>query len=207
MVKGRITLVGSGVVGEIVRVFITDENLSGKPSLAATAVVDQDGKWSAPISLVPNHLLKIEVAFVDNVGNESEKVFFGYIIFLSRALQEKPEEVPKPRGTVYRYVELSIPFPENAEVEFKVPKSWLEETNIDSKTVRLARYDNRWIELPTTQHKEDNSFAYYRAPVQTSSTFAIIGEEMTFPFFEILALVLIAGGAISYVFFSRLKRD
>jgi hypothetical protein len=206
VVRGRVTLVGEGVAGDLLRVYITDENLDGVPKLVTTAVVDREGKWSAQISLVPNHILKIEVALVDNTGDEGEKELFGYFMFQSRALSKKPDEVPKPKGLVYKYIELSIPLPENVEVEFRVPRAWLEKNSIAPESVELMRYDNQWIELPTTRLREDNSFVYYKALVQGSSTFAISAKRIAFPLLEPLALVLIVGGAVGYAFWFRLKR-
>ncbi|AKB25664.1 hypothetical protein MSMTP_2195 [Methanosarcina sp. MTP4] len=89
----------------------------------------------------------------------------------------------KPNGKVYRHVKILVGnerFEENIDqgyIEFRVPKSWMEENNIDPATIGLNRYhDEAWNPLSTEMTGEDEEFYYFRAETPGFSLYAITGE-------------------------------
>ncbi len=67
---------------------------------------------------------------------------------------------------------------ENASIEFKVDKTWVQNNNIDLSTVTLNRYSgSSWNALPTTLVKDDGAFYYFRAKTPGFSPFSITGES------------------------------
>ncbi len=97
-----------------------------------------------------------------------------------------PEEADKH---VYSYLEIDVIAGnesvnesdiQSLKIKFKVPQSWFTENNIDKETVTLMRYHNgEWIELETTILNEDETYVYYQAISPGTSSFAIIGSEIT----------------------------
>ena len=69
---------------------------------------------------------------------------------------------------------------ENAVVNFKVEKSWIQDKNIDKYSITLNRYsDNKWNALPTTLLGEDDKYLYFTAQTPGFSPFAITGKVIT----------------------------
>ncbi len=67
---------------------------------------------------------------------------------------------------------------ENAVVNFKVEKSWLQDKNIDKSSITLNRYNaTKWDALPTNLSGEDDKYLYFTAEtLGLSSPFAITGK-------------------------------
>jgi len=92
----------------------------------------------------------------------------------------------EPGIVVSHYLELSVTpagatavSVENATVEFKVEKAWLNSNNIDPATVVLMRYSGgQWSKLPTSASAtpEDSTYKYYTANTPGFSTFAVAGK-------------------------------
>jgi hypothetical protein len=69
---------------------------------------------------------------------------------------------------------------ENAVVNLKVAKSWIQDKNIDKSTITLNRYnDTKWNALPTKLSGEDNNYLYFTAQTPVYTTFAITGKSLT----------------------------
>ena len=69
---------------------------------------------------------------------------------------------------------------ENAVVEFKVEKSWIQEKHIDKASITLNRYnDSKWDALPTNLSGEDDKYLYFTAQTTGFSSFAITGKAVT----------------------------
>jgi|GEM_PF-6011433 len=70
--------------------------------------------------------------------------------------------------------------PENVEnlgIGFMVEKTWLEEDNIESDTVKLYRYSNEsWTALDTEVTEEDDEYVYFESQTPAFSPFAISSE-------------------------------
>jgi len=61
----------------------------------------------------------------------------------------------------------------NVEIEFKVPKSWLDAKKYDKEKIALVRYYDGWSTLNTTLVNEDSSYVYYTAKSPGFSIFAV----------------------------------
>jgi len=84
-----------------------------------------------------------------------------------------------PPGTVYQYISL-VPARFNsitkAVIRFTVPQAWLDENNIDPKSIVLYRSTaNGWEALPTTIVETRDGTVYYSAESTGFSLFAIAG--------------------------------
>jgi PGF-pre-PGF domain-containing protein len=67
---------------------------------------------------------------------------------------------------------------QNASVNFKVEKSWMQENDITA--VSLYEYDSEnkeWVKLPTIQTSEDEECLYFTAEPSGFSSFVIVGEK------------------------------
>jgi PGF-pre-PGF domain-containing protein len=108
-------------------------------------------------------------------------------------LEYKPEEImeiPTKNNSVYVYQYLDIKLTaddeyieedgiESMRFEFKVKWSWINENNIDKKTILLVRYhDTEWQNLTTTYLGENDTYVYYEAETPGLSTFAVVGSEL-----------------------------
>jgi PGF-pre-PGF domain-containing protein len=65
---------------------------------------------------------------------------------------------------------------ENANMNFKVEKSWIQHNNIDRTFIILNQYDDRagkWIKMPIHIDSEDGQFVYLATDVSGYSSFAI----------------------------------
>ncbi|KXS43202.1 MAG: hypothetical protein AWU59_1240 [Methanolobus sp. T82-4] len=66
---------------------------------------------------------------------------------------------------------------ENLGIGFMVEKTWLEENNIESDTVKLYRYSNEsWTALDTEVTEEDDDYVYFESQTPGFSPFAISSE-------------------------------
>lgn len=100
---------------------------------------------------------------------------------------EKPAKITNVSGVPYRYfnvttTNLTATNITNATIEFKVNKTWINESNIDEATITLNRYsdiNNNWSALPTSKIKEDNASLYFESETLSFSLFAVSGEEKT----------------------------
>ncbi len=91
-----------------------------------------------------------------------------------------------PEGEVYNYLNIWVGNGgygsdednlENAVVNFRVEKSWLQDKGIDQSSIVLNRYNSKkWNELPTTLLREDDKYLYFKAETPGFSPFAITGE-------------------------------
>lgn len=91
-----------------------------------------------------------------------------------------------PEGVVFQYMNIVIGSQffgesgtfEGAVIDFKVPRTWMEENNIDEASIFLNRFhDNAWTPLPTEKTGEDDEFLYFRTETPGFSYYSIIGEK------------------------------
>jgi len=95
-----------------------------------------------------------------------------------------PAGIPSPPGEVFSAFEIvfvkygtSEKVEPSGYIEFKVPKSWLNEKGYTKDQIVLVKWkDGKWIELPTEVIKEDDSYVYYKAKLSSFSLFAIIAK-------------------------------
>ena len=106
-------------------------------------------------------------------------------------LKDKPEEIieiPIKNNSVYAYLDIKLTaddvYIEEDRLEsmrfiFEVKRSWINENNIDKKTILLVRYhDTEWQNLTTTYLGENDTYVYYEAESPGLSTFAVVGSEL-----------------------------
>lgn len=81
--------------------------------------------------------------------------------------------------TVYQYLQITKKNLDDdatgkITISFRVPKSWLNENNLQSTDILLFRYkDNEWSELTTTVTSSDSEYVNYEAETPGLSFFAI----------------------------------
>jgi PGF-pre-PGF domain-containing protein len=71
-------------------------------------------------------------------------------------------------------------FLDNAYIEFRVEKSWIENNSINESLINLLRYNKEWIPLETEKMGENGQYIYFKATTPGFSPFAITeytGEE------------------------------
>jgi len=106
-------------------------------------------------------------------------------------LKEKPEEIiemPIKNKSVYAYLDIKLTADdvyieedglESMRFMFEVKWSWINENNIDKKTILLVRYhDAEWQNLTTTYLGGNDNYVYYKAETPGLSTFAVVGSEL-----------------------------
>ncbi len=95
-------------------------------------------------------------------------------------LTQAPETRRKIKTLVYKYAQVSRTknlvdgVIENAEIQFKVSKEWLEKNKVNKTDIVLKRYKNsKWNNLPTKIISENNNYTIYKATTPGFSYFAI----------------------------------
>jgi PGF-pre-PGF domain-containing protein len=91
-----------------------------------------------------------------------------------------------PEGEVYNYLNIWVGNGgygsdkdnlENAVINFKVEKSWVQDKGIDKSSITINRYnDKKWNALPTTMLSEDDKYFYFSAQTPGFSPFVITGK-------------------------------
>ncbi|HII80253.1 MAG TPA: PGF-pre-PGF domain-containing protein [Methanosarcina sp.] len=101
-------------------------------------------------------------------------------------LKDDTSLVEKPTGDIYKSFNIWIDNVdvnnniENAAVDFKVEKTWLEANGLDKSSIVLNMYDNgKWVEVPITITGQDSKYIYFKAEVSEYSTFAITSKTIT----------------------------
>jgi PGF-pre-PGF domain-containing protein len=113
----------------------------------------------------PTQITKIEILAKGEVKVEVEEI-------------GRPENVEKPEGISYRYFQISASGEiKGAKIEFKVEKSWISENEIDESTIKLYKYSEGWVELPTSKSGEDENFSYFKSTAHGFSIFVIVGKK------------------------------
>jgi len=66
-----------------------------------------------------------------------------------------------------------------ASLNFRVPRSWVQENNIDVSTITINRFHNdEWNALPTEMTYEDEEYYYFTAETPGFSSYAITGDKL-----------------------------
>ena len=99
-----------------------------------------------------------------------------------KKLTDKPTDITVTPTVLYQYLQIdTVNLSANlatATIKFKVPKSWVQTNNINSKSVTLKKWSASWIILPTTFEKEDSSYYYFISTTTSFSVFAITGSKI-----------------------------
>ena len=160
-----------GGISRVSSVNVLSTGISRQPVLAGQQA---EFKFSEPGCSVTG------ISFVSgtNAGTVTGKV--EVLSGLPKTVLENPE------GVVFQYMNIVIGSQffgesgtfEGAVIDFKVPRTWMDENNIDEASIFLNRFhDNAWIPLPTEKTGEDDEFLYFRAETPGFSYYSIIGEK------------------------------
>jgi PGF-pre-PGF domain-containing protein len=122
---------------------------------------------------------------VVNVSFDSKKTT-GKTTAIAEMLKNKSTLVEElPSDEVYKSINIWIgtkgfATPENLEnavVNFKVEKAWIQDENIDQSSIALNMYnESKWDALSTSLSGEDDKYLYYTAETPGYSSFAITGK-------------------------------
>jgi PGF-pre-PGF domain-containing protein len=100
-------------------------------------------------------------------------------------LKDDTSLVEKPTGDIYKSFNIWIDSDnvndiEDAAVNFKVEKTWLQANGLDKSSIVLNMYDNsKWVAVPITITGQDSTYVYFTAEVSEYSTFAITSKTIT----------------------------
>ena len=104
-------------------------------------------------------------------------------------LKEKSVFASKlPPGRIYKNLNIWVgdkgaglpDYLDNAYIEFRVEKSWIEKKGINDSLITLLHYDKKWNPLETEKMGENEQYIYFKAKTPGFSPFAITeytGEE------------------------------
>lgn len=95
----------------------------------------------------------------------------------------KPDDVDEPGGTVRSYISITTSMMDDevdsAEIDFSIPRSWLDENGLSPSDVMLSRWhDGAWHDLETKVTSEDGDVTF-TATTPGFSVFAIRGATTT----------------------------
>ncbi len=193
----------SSEVAAVVSIENLAANVGGIITIAENGVssVNVQTEQAIAVNFEDNQLIKkITISTstaIDNVVVQAQKI------------SVKPQAVSEPSTVVSgvvvsHYLDITVTptgenvvSVENANIEFKVEKSWLTDNNIDPTTVKLLRYTTTWTELPTAYVSEDATYRYYTATTPGFSTFAVVGA--TLPISQLPPLYIVAIAAVIMV--------
>ena len=128
-----------------------------------------------------------DVTVVESISFESKKTM-GKTTAIVEDLKGKSTLVSElPDGEVYKPFNIWVGNAgygnsdniQNAAVDFKVEKSWMQENSIDQSSVVLYKYNDgseEWTELPVTLTDEDDDYLYFTAETPGYYSFVITGE-------------------------------
>jgi PGF-pre-PGF domain-containing protein len=85
----------------------------------------------------------------------------------------------------------------HAAIDFKVPRTWLEQNYVGENDVVLLRLvGETWENLPTQENESDNTYVYYVAQSSGFSVFAIAGRQSGQPPTLLGVLIVVAGVSV-----------
>lgn len=124
---------------------------------------------------------------VTNISFDSKKTAGKTTAIVEVLLNQSSLVSEPPSDEIYKFVNIWVgssgfATPENIEnavVNFKVEKSWLQDKNIDKSSITLNIYNdtNTWNALPTNLSSEDDKYLYFTAKTPAfSAPFAITGK-------------------------------
>lgn len=125
----------------------------------------------------------ISVSFTTSINGGQTKTIIEVLKDTSTLVKSAPS------GKVYRNLNIwvgdgkLIPrLISDAQIVFKVEKSWIESRGVDADSIKLLRYSgSSWTQLQTSQTGENDEYFFYVAETPGFSPFAIssITEEIT----------------------------
>lgn len=98
---------------------------------------------------------------------------------------------------------------ENAVIQFKVPRSWIERNRVDENTIVLLRLNGKWRELPTSLVRSTDIYLYFEATTPGFSVFAVAGQSAGVPLspplvlYAMLSVVAVSSGLSVFYWFRK----
>jgi PGF-pre-PGF domain-containing protein len=136
------------------------------------------------------------------------------VIIGAGELRNLPAGIQAPPGVTYSCIRVvtsvtkeieNVVF-ENVTVNFKVPKTWIRQNDVDLATIRLFKYGDVWVPLKTELVGENAEYVYFRAWTTGLSIFAIAGEKAPWQWHSIVipaTIAIVFTAAIFYKLKSR----
>ncbi len=169
---------------------------------------------TADFTLYNVFLLRVTVTAAQDISDAQ---------ILIRETKERPALVSEPRGIVYFFyaiIETNIEPSDisSVTIQFQLPRSWIESSEVDENTIKLLKYSSDWDNLPTTPIGGDEDYLYFEASMEEFSVFAATGEKraplpppvvppaVPILFYALLSLGVALGGSTLAYRFYRLKR-
>ena len=122
---------------------------------------------------------------VGSIEFDARKSFGKVSTFVEMLIRKSSLVTSLPAGTFYKNFNIWVGSGgvitsktiDNASIDFKVEKVWVQNNNIDLSTITLNRYSGgSWNALPTTLVKEEGAFYYFKAKTPGFSPFSITGS-------------------------------
>lgn len=138
---------------------------------------------SLPVSVTENVLTPAGTSVIE-VRLDVSTVVLQARVYVEATDAETAKLDILPGGIVYEYVNITVKNVEesdldDAEISFRVPKSWMSENGVGSSGIKMLRFNSgEWQELETGIISEDDDSVEYRADTPGFSVFAISGEAI-----------------------------
>jgi len=199
------TLAGLSLVAAPLSVAISGQGiLDVKNTVAAEAGAQQENYTYNLILAHPT---------VTMVSLQVGKEVTGTIDIVVDESESRPAGVADPPlSPVRTYISINVSEAriENAAIRFKVPRSWVEQNNIDERTIKLLRLNGEWKDLPTSLVDSDELYLYFEARTPGFSLFAVAGVSkgpVAGPPIALLAAVVMVAvaGTFSAVYWFRIR--
>ncbi len=106
--------------------------------------------------------------------------------FTLTKVPELPSSIQAPNSKVFKYYSINKEGIQDNNIksltiEFSVTKEFLTSNNLNTDSIRLFRFTDKWTELPTEKVNEDNNKVNYKATSPGASYFAIAAAAESAP--------------------------
>ncbi|MFP4401296.1 MAG: PGF-pre-PGF domain-containing protein, partial [Candidatus Woesearchaeota archaeon] len=95
-----------------------------------------------------------------------------------KVLEAKPDSVSYITGS-YEYFEIESENldPDETKIIFRVKNDWLESNNKDYFHIKLSRYEDSWVDIPTKYLNQDETYSYFESSITSFGTFAVRTDQ------------------------------
>ncbi|KKH50315.1 PGF-pre-PGF domain-containing protein [Methanosarcina sp. 1.H.A.2.2] len=159
-------------------VTIIDDSSQTNIQYVETTQVNMDNSQKVTVDVKNDNSVVNNIYFESTTDSGKAKVVI-------EDLKDDTSLVKKPTGDIYKSFNIWIDSDnvndiEDAAVNFKVEKTWLQANGLDKSSIVLNMYDNsEWVAVPITITGQDSTYVYFTAEVSEYSTFAITSKTIT----------------------------
>lgn len=160
--------------------------VGGSPEPQSNVAAKEISQTSITYGNPVNFNFPQNTTLVTNISFDSKKTVGKTTAIVEMLINQSTLVSEPPSDEVYKFVNIWVGNSgfatsdniENATVNFKVEKSWLQDKNIDQSSIAFNMYnDSKWNSLKTTLAGEDDEYLYFTAETPgLSSPFAINGK-------------------------------